>query len=228
MRTLTATEAIDPARAAEIAAMDTFGLMEFTELTGVGAGDYGNYRVSASGVSLMLAADFKKINLSEWTTEEQLIIQRAEKAPALIFPCSPEALMAWHDATRGPDSASKRGISDFPLAEAFEKAIRGREDASSDRLRFSCPSTNIISAFPVKADPKVNEAWWAERLGDPLKYGGPSLVGARARKGDPRNPSRWYPDVVAAWLIDRKYLSPHATIQSLKRSFPDLDITSLT
>jgi hypothetical protein len=217
----------DPARAAEIALMEAFGLLEFTELTGIGAGDYGNVRVATSGVSLVLAADFQKINLSEWPAEQQLVIQRAAQAPALSFPCSPEAFMGWYDATRGEESSGEHGFSDFPLAEAFEKAMLRREGASSDRSRFSCPSNDIIAAFAVNPNPLANASWWTARLGDPRKYGGPSLVGARARKGDPRNRSRWYPDVVAAWLIDRKYLTSHATIQSMKRSFPDTDITSL-
>jgi hypothetical protein len=217
----------DPARAAEIASMDAFGLLEFTELTGIGAGDYGNYRISTSGVSLLLAADFKELDLSNWSTEEQLIIQRAAQAPALIFPCSPEAFMSWYDATRGEDNAGNRGASDFPLAEAFEKGMRRREGASSDRSRFSCPSNDIIAAFAVKPEPEANANWWRARLSDPRKYGGPSFVGARASKGDPRNPSRWYPDVVAGWLIEARHLSLDAAIQSMKRSFPEVDSTLL-
>jgi hypothetical protein len=135
--------------------------------------------------------------------------------------------MIWYDATRGEGAREKRGVGAFPLVEAFEKAMQRREGASPDRLRFSCPSTDIIAAFAVKGDPKTNAAWWNARLRDPKKYGGQSLVGARASRGNPRNPSYWYPDVVAAWLIQRRLLSNTEAIKLMKRSFPDVDITLL-
>ncbi len=238
----------DSARAAEIASMDTFGLLEFTELTGVGAGDYGTYRVSTAGVSLILALHFnemelskrsaegqpvgprvagdsqhKDMELSNWTPEEQLVIQRAALAPALTFPCSPEGFMSWYDAIRGPDGAGEFAASDFPLAQAFEKAVRRSEGSSSDRKRFSCTSQEIAAAFAVKTEPAKNAAWWADRLGDPAKYGKQSLVGARASKGNPRNPSRWYPDVVAGWLLEKEYLPPSAVINAMQRAFPAVE-----
>ena len=121
-----------PRRAAEIAAMEQFGLLEFIELTGIGAGDFGAYRVNPSGVSLVLADDVKDADLGRYTRDQQGAILAAKAAPRLTFPCTPAAFMTWYDSTRGMGSGEKRGVGEFPLVEAFEREVRRREGASAD------------------------------------------------------------------------------------------------
>ena len=186
-----------PARAAEIAAMDEFDLHEFIELTGVGAGIFGNYQVTTKGVTLVLANSVEDANLGSWNAAEQLVILRARQRPTLSFPCSPEAFMSWYDANRGERKAGKPVPSDFPLVAAFESVMRRRDATSSDRDRASVPSIKIIDAFAVKTDPTANAAWWRARLSDPQKYGGASLVGARARRGNPKTP---FVGTLTSWL----------------------------
>src|SRR5271170_1606098 len=99
----------DPARAREIALLDEIGLPEFTELTGVGVGDYGIYRVSPTGISIRASE-----SLADLTAVQQNAIHQAARFLTRSFPCAPAQLMTWYDATRGEE-----GISDFPLARGF-------------------------------------------------------------------------------------------------------------
>jgi hypothetical protein len=46
-------------------------------------------------------------------------------------------------------------------------------------------------------------------------------------KGDPKTRSRWYPDVVAAWLIDRELLPRAAAIKAVEDHFPGIDVDLL-
>ena len=94
------------------------------------------------------------------------------------------------------------------------------------RERKSVAATEIIAAFAVK-EPRINAAWWSRRLRDPDKYGGGRLTQARAMKGDPKTQSRWYPDVVAAWLIDREHLPRAVVIKAIEDHFPDIDVDLL-
>src|SRR5947207_12750643 len=88
----------DRTRAAEIAGMDEFGLLEFIELTGVCAGNFGNHRISTAGVSFLLAEAVNEVDLSNWTADEQTALLLANRLPMLTFPCTPDDFMSWYDA----------------------------------------------------------------------------------------------------------------------------------
>ena len=114
------------ARAAEIALRENalqekFGLIEFTELTGVGHSDYGIYRIDPKGVSLRASN-----KLDGWPADQQNAINQVALRAALEFPCTPVAFMAWYDATRGAE-----GASDFPLADGFAEELPRHEEPVS-------------------------------------------------------------------------------------------------
>jgi len=198
-----------PERATEITTLEQIGLLEFAELTGVGAGRFGPYRVDESGVNV------DHVPLAELPPRDQISVQRAKRAHTLSFPCSPEAFMAWYEATCGTN-----GISDFSLAPAFKKEMRSRTGAGTMPSRYSCPSQEIAKAFAVKTNANDNRNWWGLRLRDPGKYG---LSHARAHKGKAKMPSRWYPDVVAGWLIDKERMTRDDAVKAVETNFPNVD-----
>jgi hypothetical protein len=195
-------------RAAQIATLEQLGLLEFTELTGVGAGRYGVFRVSESGIT------FDQLPLEDLPVSDQIALQRAVRELSLRFPCSPEQLMEWHTATRGTNS-----VSDFDLAPAFEAEMRRRNPEVG--ARASCPADAVVKAFAVRPTAAANKKWWDARLRDPRKYG---LVAGRALKGKAKRPSRWYPDVVAGWLVDKQHMSHSAVTRAVEQHFPDVDV----
>ena len=214
-----------PARATEIALMEEFGLPEFTELTGIGIGDYGIYSVSPAGVSLR-ASD----GLASATAIEQQKINEAARRLSLNFSCAPATFMAWYDATRGVSNAravggrAKLGVSDFPLATGFAEALNQYEGAASNGLGPSVPSRDIVAAFKVKPGAKPNFDWWDRRLRNPARYG---LAKARAARGGAKRPSRWYPTAVAAWLIDQGHLERTAAVHATRYHFSSYDVDLL-
>jgi len=206
----------DPKRAGEIAVLEgeTFGLAEFTALTGVGVPGSGIYRVSRDGISIGPAE-----NIGEWAPAEQHKIHQAARLLTLKFPCTPLAFMRWYNATRATNN-----VSDFPLVPGFAEAIQKGEERASETLRPSVPSPQIIGAFKRFPDPIKNRSWWKLRLSNPGKY---ALTGCRAARGKAKRPSRWYPEVVAAWLIERRFISRESVLSAMQRSFPDWDINLL-
>jgi len=209
-----------PTRAAELARLqdEGIGLSEFIELTGVGAGCLGIYRISSNGVSVL---DEQAASLTDYSAGQQHDILSARRNFGLQFPCSPIELMSWYERTR-----ESNGVSDFPLAPGFELELRRIQGAApSDRL--SVPSSKVAAAFAVKPDPAENRAWWDRRFRDPNKYGGAVLTAARAAKGHQKYPSRWYPDVLAAWLVERGFLSREDVLRAIAQHFPDVDVDLL-
>ena len=67
----------------------------------------------------------------------------AEEQFSLKFPCPPLRFQEWYDATRGTN-----GVSDFPLALGFLKALAGTDDLRSQPV----PSSAIVKAFRVNSD----------------------------------------------------------------------------
>ena len=208
-----------PERAAEIALMDEFGLAEFTELTGVGVGAHGIYRVSRKGVSLPASK-----NLSELTAAQQNAIHHATRLLTIRFPCAPADFMRWYDATRGkapPDAPKTRqGISDFPLAKGFAEELRRHEEPSSDSTAPLVPSGEIVAAFKVLPADRENAEWWNLRLRNPGRY---RLTSARAVRGAAQRPSYWHPVRVAAWLVEEELLTREVVIRAMQKSFPNHD-----
>jgi hypothetical protein len=199
-----------PERAIEIASQEQIGLLEFTELTGVGAGRFGPYRIDESGVNV------DHVPLAELPPREQISVQRAKRAHTLSFPCSPESFGDWYQATRATN-----GVSDFPLAPAFGAEMRRRVAASSVADRPTYPSDAIVRAFTVRPGASSNKSWWDARLRDPGKY---HLETARACKGKAKIPSRWYPDVVGGWLIDKGHMTRGPVVAAVTKNFPDVDV----
>jgi hypothetical protein len=200
----------DPARAVELATRDELELPEFTELTGVGAGKWGVYDINEHGVTIE-----PYTRLEDLPPDEQVHAQRLKREYSLTFPCTPEAFMTWFDATRATN-----GISDFALAPTFQTAVRRGAVASSAPTRRSYPSGDIVKAFACKPVPADNKHWWDQRLRDPRKY---DLEDARALEGKAKRPSRWYPDVVGGWLVEKQHMSRDAVVGAVERHFPDVD-----
>jgi hypothetical protein len=206
-----------PARAKEIALIEdqNFGLPEFTELTGVGVPGSGIYQVRPSGISVGPPLE----KLGDFTPAEQHQIHEAARALTLSFPCTPAEFMRWYDASRGTN-----GVSDFPLAKGFAEELRRHEGPSSGGAGPSVPSGEIVAAFKVLPADRENFKWWDLRLRNPGRY---RLTSARALRGVAQRPSRWYPVLVAGWLIDEKRLARDAVLRAMRQKFPDSDLDLL-
>jgi hypothetical protein len=200
--------------------MEQFGLREFIELTGIGSGQYGIYRISRDGVNVGDPDQSHQL-----APKDELNILRAEDALRLDFPCSVEQFMEWYDATRGVQGENGEiADSDFPLASGFLKELIGTSESARTRLGPSVPSGKIVAAFKVKVVDSENRKWWDDRLRAVKKYG---LKDARAALGGAKRPSQWYPLLVAAWLIEKKYLPPAIVLRAVEKHFPDVNTTLL-
>ena len=206
-----------PERAAEIAGMDKFGLLEFWELTGIGGGPYGIYEIREEGIVLRLA-DVQ----SNLTEQSRVSIRNFVERSSLSFPCFSADFLIWYEGTR-----AKNGVSDFPLANGFLKALDKEFRVESINEVDPVPSQKIIEAFPVETDFLENKRWWGERMRSAVKYAG--LLDARASKGKggSGNPSYWHPMVVAAWLIDKDHLAKNTVIHAVQTHFPECNVDLL-
>jgi hypothetical protein len=204
-------------RASEIARMDEFGLLEFSELTGVGSVLHGIYKISEKGVRLRL--DDPELNLTE---QSRVSIRSMVERSALTFPCPPHDFWVWHEGTK-----ASNGVSDFPLADGFLKALGKEVRVEIIDNVAPVPSKNIIEAFSVKDDAVENARWWSVRMRSAEKYAG--LIDARALKGKGGrgNPSYWRPMVVAAWLIDKDHLTKKTVIHAVQTHFPECNVDYL-
>jgi hypothetical protein len=203
-----------PDRAAAIAGMKDFGLREFIELTGVGAGRYGIYEITEDGLTVRDHGD-----ATQFTAQNQVALLKAEDTLTLKFPCSPEQFQEWYDATRG-----ENGTSDFPLAAGFLTALLNAGQAARAHLGAPRPSADIIAAFKVKPGDAENKKWWDDRMRGAKKY---ELLDARASHGRAKQQSQWYPTAVAGWLIDKKHLSKPIVRRAMEKHFPDADTNFL-
>lgn len=217
----------DPRRAREIAAMDELSIDEFRELTGIGISRYGIYSIDSQGVSVGTVKD-----MAELTARQQHKLSLARKALSLSFPCTPARFVEWFIATQGkPDTVGAERIarapSDFPLAKGFLAEFDRLNSAGKRDTRHAVPKQDIIAAFPVKPSPDENAKWWAIRLRDVDNYG---LAECRARKGQRGrgdNPSYWYSQSIAAWLIDKGHMKKRDVISAMEANFPTEDLELL-
>lgn len=214
-RTLNTT----PARAVEIANMRNFGLREFIEITGVGAGEYGIYLISETN-----GVEIKMTPLADIDAVGQKNLLQAREKLSLKFPCTPTEFSKWHDATRGEISLESNGEatpSDFPLHKSFIDQINTNLGHPPSKIKDAVTSLVIKDAFngiPKDADSK----WWGVRLRDPDNYG---LSDARVAKGKAgrNNPSLWDPIAVGSWIIEKYPELKNKVIQACKKHFPDHD-----
>jgi hypothetical protein len=190
--------------------MKSFGLQEFIELTGIGAGRYGIYHVGKSGV---VAGEDE--DLADWSAKDQLRIMQAVTKLSLKFPCSPEAFMEWYDATRGTN-----GVSDFPLARGFLDVLRPAGTTQAGIPPEAVPSTEIVAAFRVESNATANARWWDDRMRAAKRYG---LLAARASPGGAKKPSYWNPTLVASWLIEKNHLHRDRVLRAMETAFPDYE-----
>lgn len=215
-----------PQRAAEIALQDKFGLEEFTELTGIGIGDFLIYRVDAAGVSLRISE-----SLAELTAGQQNAIRKAvrQRQLTLAFPCAPAEFVTWYDATRGEKAHTREPspacfVSDFPLAEGFLEALNLGERGTAVGRGKSVPKPKIIDAFRVKTDETKNRKWWDDRTRSAIKY---KLEQARVSCGRGKNPPRWDPLQIAIWLVAKNHLSADRVRRAVEAHFPEVDSSLL-
>jgi hypothetical protein len=202
-----AQEPTSKARAAEIAGMNVFGVLEFVELTGIELGPYGIYRVDNDGVQIGLLADE-----STFTGRQRIDLRDAcEKLCKLDFPCSPEDFYNWYETTLGENR-----VSDFPLATGFLDALGKKLPPRATSGVSPVPSTKIMEAFDVRPETAQNRDWWNARMRSAKRYG---LTNARASQGGRGRgkPSYWQPLVIAVWLIEKKHLTKGTVIQAVMR-----------
>ena len=204
-----------PERAAEIAKMPEFGLLEFCELTGIEKGKYSTFTVKKSGVRPTI-----KLNKSEWSTKQWIEIKAATIGLTLKFPCTPDNFADWHKCT-----CASNGVSDFPVAQGFFKALRRQERPSLVYGDVAVPSDAIIAAFAVESDPIANQSWWDERLRSATKHEG--LLAARVSIGAAQRMSTWQPRFVGIWLYEKGHMGRSSVTAAIKSNFPDVDLEYL-
>lgn len=111
------------------------------------------------------------------------------------------------------------GIPSYLLAAADRDG-----DADADQPRRTKPVTSkkIIAVFVIPGQAS-NKKWWDRRMGEVKDYG---LTGCRASPGRGKRPSLWYPDQIAGWLIDKKYMSTQQVAKILRKEFPECSETA--
>jgi hypothetical protein len=82
--------------------------------------------------------------------------------------------------------------------------------------RESVTSGDIIAAFLVTE--KGNAEWWSTRMRAAKRFG---LQSSRAAVGASSRPSRWYPDRVAGWLIDKGHMPTERVVSAMRAKFPN-------
>ena len=199
-------------RAAEIAGMPSFGYLEFYELTGIEKGHYSTFIISEKGVRSTL--DPGKKGLS---ARDRLQITEITYGLKLKFPCTPDDFADWYRLT-----CATNGVSDFPLAAGFLRALRRQERPSMVHGDVAVSSEAIIAAFSKASDPVANQKWWDERLRSATKHEG--LLAARAQKGAAKRKSTWYPRLIGTWLIEKRHMSRSSVTAALASFFPDCDL----
>jgi len=146
----------------------------------------------------------------------------------LDFPFTPTALLEWC------------GRNGYELVRSFERAaveaLRSELPQGPSAPQGSAPeqalgpgaqhSTKAVTSHQIKSafraiagvrDGAVN-AWWDERMRDAGRYG---ITEARAALGRGRNPSLWYPDLLASWLVEAKHATEEQAARALRRHFND-------
>lgn len=79
-------------------------------------------------------------------------------------------------------------------------------------------TAEIIAAFPVCADETANTKWWKNRMSEAKDNG---LKEARTYAGRLQDPSRWRPDGIAFWLVNKGHMQAKVVKRIITRTFPD-------
>jgi len=130
--------------------------------------------------------------------------------------------------------ATPQAASDWTLVAQLQYAAVVSQNSKYDydsypseaELRkLGVPTSEIIDAFKVCADPQENAQWFRERMSN-IKRANKGLAAALVQKGLPSRGAQhfhsyWRPDYVAAWLVDKKHMSRQRVIHALQTRFPD-------
>ena len=175
------------------------------------------HELMARGILLIERASF-----DAWATQLdgksplQTISQPVKLPPPPVW-----ANESWTAPTQPAHTAIPEFAADESMATNKTAPTGKTSDIVPNKLATDVPSVTsnaIIEAFRIKENETENTEWWDERLRDAKRYG---LLDARTSKGRLRIPSYWRPDLIAAWLIDRKHLSAKTVIHIVLHQFPD-------
>ncbi|MBS3935410.1 MAG: hypothetical protein KGZ43_04480 [Sulfuritalea sp.] len=149
--------------------------------------------------------------------------------PRPMAPLPPKP--TWAKPTHSPtssiaavaDPGNRQTIDDAPEQESDDDSGDGPAPITAARPNLTppagdVPSDEIIAAFPVVADEKENTEWWKKRMREAKDYG---LTDARTYAGRLREQSRWQPNLIAFWLVDKGYMKAKVVKRIITRSFPD-------
>lgn len=112
---------------------------------------------------------------------------------------------------------SLREIENIEIEDGLVKLEHA---ARPDVVGKAVTADEITHAFRRYPDDTKNGKWWRARLADPADYG---LESCRAAKGKPgvKNSSRWWPSLIANWLVEKRHCDQKKAAASLRRHFPD-------
>ncbi len=85
-------------------------------------------------------------------------------------------------------------------------------------------STKIISDFMLQN--KLDEDSFKKRFREAKRY--PGLLDCRASVGRGKKESRWYPDQIAMYLLDKKFINEKQAANILRKKYHDCDVCQTT
>lgn len=172
------------------------------------------WRVSKDGFSLHIPANdeaerqhllglLKSPDPNKSSADLNALVE-AQSDRQLILPCTPAALAVWAER------------NEFFLPPSFLSAVGGGGHTTTPVSR-----ADIVFYFKVKPDEAANQKWWDERMRDAKRYG---LEQARASRGrGKKSQPMFYPDLIAAWLVDKKHMDGPAAAAVLRKHFSECE-----
>ena len=121
-----------------------------------------------------------------------------------------------------PSESAMFVLSDVEAIEAshFDFQSHAQPSESAGGRSEPVQAWKIMTAFAVERMEDENVAWWRPRMRNALRGGLADCRASLGRRGV-LDSSRWYPDLVAAWLVEGERLSAATTARMLRANFPD-------
>ncbi len=193
---------------------------------------------------MMMGCFFKKRDVDNFTALErhvsyEQLTERWRSHPGMLSvkafiqsKVAQGALMDMHPITgttqlnditnvdRPPAEAAIFCLKEIERIEAEELAPVSTDEANKPSIAKAASAQAVIAAFPVNRDDSENTEWWRLRFRNAKRY---NLAQCRAAMGQRGllDSSRWYPDLVAAWLVEQKHMRGATAARLLQKHFPE-------
>lgn len=165
---------ISAEQCAEIAARQLLDAEDWIDLTGVGIGKHGHFRIAPDGVCFIKWSDEEVATVGD-STEDQQAMLRDNKAPSLDFPCTPDTLLMFIDSLVKSETGDG---TFFEVPEAFKTAVAAQRQAP-DRAEAKVITQESAQPVGVELEPvqKQGEAEQPTRADAHLEPGAGQIPG---------------------------------------------------